>query len=70
MWWAQPLNIDQDLLNEKLEHCCQDSKGLLHMKESIKEKIHATNDHQEKIKLLTLAPKSWTIEKTADYFSV
>ena len=63
-------NIDQDLLNEKPEHCCQDSKDLLRMMESIKEKLHATNDHQEKIKLLALAPKSWTIEKTAEYFSV
>ena len=64
------LNIYQDLLNEKLEHCCQDSKDLLHMMESIKGKIHATNDNQENIKLLTLAPKSWTIEKTAEYFCV
>ena len=39
------------------------------MIESIKEKIHATNDHQQKITLLTLAPKSWTLEKSAKYFS-
>lgn len=64
------MNIDQDLLKEKLEHCCQDSQDLLHIMELIKEKIHATNDHQEKISFLTLAPRSWTIEKTAEYFSV
>ena len=64
------LNIDQDLLNEKPEHCCQDSQDLLHIMESIKEKIHATNDHQEKINFLTLAPRSWMIEKTAEYFAV
>ena len=69
-YMANLLNIDQDLLNEKPEHCCQDTTDLLHMMESIKEKIHAKNDHQEKIKLLTLAPKSWTIEKTAEYFYV
>ena len=30
---------------------------------ALKEKLSVTNSKQEKLKLLSLAPKSWTIEK-------
>ena len=67
---ANLLNIDQYLLNEKPDYCCKDSKDLLNMMELVKEKIHATIDYQEKIKLVTLAPENWPTGKIAEYFSV
>ena len=70
-WVADVLHIDKVVFEEqKPQYCCEDSSGLLSLIELLKQKLDISTDHRQKVKLLTLVPNSWTIEKTISYFLV
>ena len=50
--------------------CCQDSQDLQTLLYTIKERIEDSTTKNEKVKLLTLVPESWTIDKASDFFNV
>ena len=49
--------------------CCRKATGFDRLMESVKEKT-SISIRQEKIKLLTLVPPSWTIKDSSSYFGV
>jgi hypothetical protein len=58
---------DPDIPSDKP---CQNCEDLNHLMNELKEKLTQSDTTKEKIKILTLAPKSWTIEDTAQHFGV
>ena len=62
---SNDISFDSSINNE----CCDKSSDLDRLCELIKEKLIISN-RTEKLKLLTLTPASWTIQKTVEYFAV
>lgn len=68
---ANALGVDAQVLNEKgdnSEQCCDSKQDLGRLMELVKLKFDVSSV-SEKLKLLTLVPDSWSIEKTQAYFS-
>ena len=62
---SNDISFNSSINNE----CCDKSSDLDRLCELIKEKLIISN-RTEKLKLLTLTPASWTIQKTVEYFAV
>ena len=65
------VSTDDNTLNKSLNNaaCCQKATDFDRLMESVKEK-NSISSRQEKIKLLTLVPPSWTIKDSSSYFGV
>jgi len=60
---------EQLTVDNEQNNCCQDSKDLQKLIRKIRNKLK-DSPRNEKIKLLTFSPDSWTIEKSSEYFGV
>ena len=65
------VSTDDNTLNKSVNNaeCCQKATDFDRLMESVKEK-NSISSRQEKIKLLTLVPPSWTIKDSSSYFGV
>ena len=62
-------NAEKIVSDEEVDSCCEKSKDFDFLMMQIKEKLKLTL-RNEKIKLLIMAPSSWTIAKTQRFFDV
>lgn len=67
---ALAVSVDSFESSEEDTKCCEGSKDLDILMTLIKDKIMKAENFREKIKLLTLAPNSWSQQKTAKEFGV
>ncbi|XP_048845329.1 uncharacterized protein LOC125716737 isoform X3 [Brienomyrus brachyistius] len=68
---ARALNFPVDFLESLDEEKeCQGCKDLDRLLTLLKERVRSAPNHREKIKLLTLAPESWSQQQTAKEFGV
>ena len=65
------VSTDDITLNKSVNNAeyCQKATDFNRLMESVKE-IFSISSRQEKIKLLTLVPPSWTIKDSSSYFGV
>ena len=67
---ATCLRVSGDVLEDKMSKECDRCADLELLISDLKEKMKVTESRQKKLQILTMAPNSWTVEKTASEFGV